>query len=183
MGMDKKEFWRLVDSTHKDSAGDQDLQEAMLISRLEKYTPEEIIEFECIMREYLIEADDFTVMAAQKIIEGWVTDDPYLYFRCWLIGQGESTFTETLRNPDVLADLVEDDVGYLDFEPLLYVATQAYEQRTGQQEDDDDNNNFPRNAASERGLSYDFGSITKGEDWTEEQLPTLLPRLWAKFNT
>jgi len=181
--MNKNEFWRLIDSAHDDSAGDQDLQEAMLVSRLEKYTPEEIAEFEYLMREYLIEADDFKVMAAQKIIAGWVSDDSYLYFRCWLIGQGENTFTEALRNPDVLADIVEDDVEYLDFELLLYVATQAYEQRTGKQEDDDNSDSFPRNATYERGLDYDSGSFTKGEDWTEEQLPTLLPRLWAKFNT
>ena len=151
----------------------------MLISRLERYTPEEIVEFECIMSECLIEADDFKVLAAQKIIEGWVTDDPYLYFRCWLIGQGESTFTEALRNPDVLADVVEKDVAFLDFESLLVVATQAYKQCTGRQEEDD---TFPREIAYERGLDYDFGCVTKGEDWTEEQLPTLLPKLWAKFN-
>jgi len=169
--MNKTEFWRLIDSTHKDSAGDQDLQEAMLVSRLESYTPKEIVEFECVLRAYLIEADDAKIMAAQKVITGRVSDDSYLYFRCWLIGQGENVFTETIRNSDVLADVVEDDVEYLEFELLMHVATQAYEQRTGKQEDDEEEDAFPRNAAYKRGLDYDFGSATKGEYWTVEQLP------------
>ena len=70
------------------------------------------------------------------------------------------------------------DEGYQDFEELLYVATKAFEQRTGKTEEDD---TFPRNVASAQGLDYDLGSETKGEDWTESQLPKLLPKLWKKF--
>jgi hypothetical protein len=174
--MENTTFWQLVESTKQEAKGDQQLQEQMLISSLEKHEPEQIIEFECILREYLIEADHYNIIAAQKIIDGYVSDDSYLYFRCWLIGQGETVFTNVLQNPDSLASIVEDP--YQDFEALLYVATEAFEKHTGRKEDD---KTFPRAVADERGLNYDFGSETKGEDWTENQLPKMLPKLWKKF--
>ncbi|WP_375433781.1 DUF4240 domain-containing protein [uncultured Hymenobacter sp.] len=177
--MDKREFWQLIESAKEVSKGDQTRQEQALINSLAQYEPQQIVEFECMLREYLIEADDFNVMAAQKILNGYVTDDSYLYFRCWLIGQGETVFTNALRNPDTLATVVQ--APYQDFEELLYVATAAYEQHTGKKADDDTEDAFPRSVASARGLDYDSGSATKGEDWTENQLPKMLPKLWKKF--
>lgn len=156
--------------------GDQELQEQAIINSLEKLEPEQITEFECILREYLLEADHFNIMAAQRIIDGYVSDDTYLYFRCWLIGQGEAVFTNALQNADTLASVVIDP--YQDFEALLYVATQAFGKRTGRAEEDA---TFPRAVAAARGLHYDLGSETKGEDWTENQLPKMLPKLWNKF--
>jgi hypothetical protein len=176
--MDKKEFWQLIETAKETSKGNQTLQEQTLINSLAQHSPEQIIEFECILREYLLEADHFNIMAAQKILNGYVTDDSYLYFRCWLIGQGEEVFTHALRNADTLATVVQDP--YLEFEALLVVATLAYEKRISRKEEDDEES-FPRGVASARGLHYDFGAETKGEDWTENQLPKLLPKLWKKF--
>ncbi|WP_052695651.1 DUF4240 domain-containing protein [Hymenobacter sp. AT01-02] len=176
--MDKKEFWQLIDSAKKASGGDQGLQEKELISSLEKYAPEEIIDFECLLCECLIEADDFGIMAAQKILDGYVSDDSYLYFRCWLVGQGESVFKAALDKPDTLAAVL--DAPYQDFEELLSVATTAFQKRTGKEEEDE---TFPREIAASRGLDYDSDSFTKGEDWTESQLPKLLPKLWKKFGS
>lgn len=118
-------------------------------------------------------------MGANKIIDGSGSDDTYLYFRCWLIGLGKTTFVNTLKQPDYLADMVEKGVEP-DFEGLLYVSTEAYKKRTGKTVEDD---TFPRNVAFEKGLSYDLGEPkTTGTDWKEEELPQLYPKLWAKFN-
>lgn len=174
--MEKTTFWQLLESAKQGAKGDQQLQEQLLISSLEKLEPAQIIGFECLLREYLIEADHYNIIAAQKIIDGYVSDDPYLYFRCWLIGQGEAVFTTALATPDSLASVIEDP--YQSFEELLYVATTAFAKHTGREEDDE---TFPRAVASARGLNYDFGSETKGEDWTESQLPKMLPKLWKRF--
>jgi hypothetical protein len=176
--MDKKEFWQLIDSAKTASNGDQALHEKALISSLATYGPEQIIDFECLLREFLIEADDFGIMAAQKIIDGYVSDDTYLYFRCWLVGQGEAIFRAALDKPDTLAAVL--DAPYQDFEELLYVATAAFKKQTGKEEEDD---TFPREVALTRGLDYEAGSVTKGEDWTESQLPKMLPKLWKKFGS
>jgi hypothetical protein len=175
--MNRHEFWRVIDFALQQAKGDEQLYETLLIKNLEQYSPEEIIEFECLLEQQILNADDFKVMAAQKIIEGSVTDDSYLYFRCWLISQGKSVFEEALRNPDSLVSInTEESVA--EFEPLLYIATQAYRHKTGKQEEDE---SFPRGVASKRGLNYNSETGTKGNDWTEEQLPTLLPSLWAKY--
>ena len=177
--MDKQEFWKIINYSFDKSNHDKSLQEKIIIEKLKTYSADQIVEFELIFRQFVIDADDFKIMAAEKIIEGWVTDDPYLYFRCWLIGQGEKTFTETLKNPDFLADLVDKQTS-TNFEELMYVATTAFEQKTGKKEEDE---SFPRDVAFKKGLSYDFGTPpTKGTDWTEEQLPKLYPKLWAKFH-
>ncbi|WP_185816786.1 DUF4240 domain-containing protein [Hymenobacter metallilatus] len=174
--MDKTEFWELIESAKTRAKGNQNLQEQLLISSLAKRSPEQIIEFECILREYLIAADDFGILAAQKIIDGYVTDDSYLYFRCWLIGEGQQVYQNALRAPDTLAAVVEE--AYLDFEALLVVADSAFEECIGQEAEA---GSSPRDIALARGLDYDSGSETKGEDWTENQLPKLLPKLWKKF--
>ncbi|MDU0369668.1 DUF4240 domain-containing protein [Hymenobacter endophyticus] len=174
--MDNTAFWQIIDTAKAAAQGNQQVQEETLINQLAQLEPEHIIEFECILRKHLLEADHFNIIAAQKIIDGYVSDDPYLYFRCWLVGQGEAVFTAAIDKPDTLAAVL--DAPYQDFEELLYVATAAFEKRTGKTEEDD---SFPRGVALARGLDYDFGSETKGEDWTENQLPKMLPKLWKKF--
>lgn len=177
--MDEKEFWKIIDYAFYSSEGDRRRQAQIISGKLSEYTPEEIIDFELIFRRKVIIANDYKIMAAEKIIEGSVTDDPYLYFRCWLIGQGQMTFEQTLKNPDYLANIVEKGTE-TDFEDLLYVSTGAYKSRTGKKEEDE---NFPRDAAYKAGLDYDFEApATTGKDWKEKELPTLYPKLWNKFN-
>ena len=177
--MDSKEFWRIIEFSKKESDGDNERQSGLIEKALSDYTPDQIVEFEKIFRHYVIEADDFRIMAAAKIIEGWVSDDSYLYFRCWLIGQGEKVFTEALKSPDSLAESVSKGTE-TSFEELMYVATNAYKQRTAKDEEDE---TFPRDRAIASGLDYNFDAPpTKGTDWTEDQLPKSYPKLWAKFH-
>ena len=176
--MDKQEFWKIIDYSFTNSKGNQETQEKLILDKLLSYTLEDITNFEIIFRQLIIEADDYKIIAAEKIIEGWVTDDPYLYFRCWLVGQGQKTFEETLKNPDYLANIVSKSTD-TNFEGLMYVATMAYSQKTGKEEDE----TFPRDVAIGKGLDYDFGAPpTKGTEWKEEELPKRYPRLWAKFH-
>ena len=179
--MDNKEFWKIINYSLTKSQQNSSLQDKMIIEKLATYSPEQIIDFEIILRQTINQADDFKVMAVEKIIEGYVSDDPYLYFRCWLIGQGENTFNETIKNPEFLAEIVNKQTD-TNFEGLLYVATEAYKQKTGKREEDE---TFPRDVAMEKDpkLDYDMGAPpTKGTDWTVEQLPNLYPKLWAKFH-
>ncbi|WP_165822173.1 DUF4240 domain-containing protein [Hymenobacter edaphi] len=170
-------FWQLIDQAAAAAPADNDARAQLLVNALASRPLEEITAFELTLRQHLIEADDYGIMAAQKIIDGYVSDDPYLYFRCWLIGQGEVVFRAALQHPDSLAALVPGAYE-CDFEPLLYVATEAYKQQTGQAEDD----TFPRGVAVSQGLDYDFmAPPTTGTDWIEEDLPKLLPKLWKKF--
>jgi len=177
--MDKDEFWKIIDYSIANSKNDKLEKEKIIVEKLSAYSPEQIIEFEIILRQLIIQADDFKTMAAQKIIEDYVSDDSYLYFRCWLIGKGEEIYKGTIRNPDFLSDRIAQDDDFY-FEGLLYVATSAYKIRTGIKEEDE---SFPRDVAIRKGLDYDFGAPpTKGVDWKEEDLPRTYPKLWRLFN-
>jgi hypothetical protein len=177
--MDEREFWKIIDYSYGVADDDKHRQDEIITQKLSAYAPEQIVEFELILRRKVIEANDFKIMAADKIIDGAVTDDPYLYFRFWLIGLGEKTFKETLKNPDYLATVVEKGVEP-DFESLLYVSTKAFMNKTGKKTEDD---SFPRNVAFKKGLDYDFyAPATTGKEWTTDDLPKLYPKLWEKFN-
>lgn len=172
------QFWLLVDNAVQTSNGNNSLKEKYLTAELEKRSLDEIINFEIAFRQCVIDADDFKVMAAQKIITNYVSDDTYLYFRCWLIGQGRQVYTETLKNPDYLANIINKE-DRCSWEGIMYVATNAYSRKTGREEDE----TFPRNIASKMGLDYDLRTPpTKGAGWTQDQFPALLPKLWMKFN-
>lgn len=177
--MDKTEFWKIVDYSIAKSNNDKSEQEKVIIEKLTTYSPEQIIEFELIFRQLIIEADHYKIMGAQKIILGYVSDDSYLYFRCWLIGKGEKIYTETLKNPEFLSENInQGEESY--FEELMYVATNAFKTKTGKIEEDE---SFPRNIAIAKGLDFDFGAPqTKGVDWKEEELPKTYPKLWDKFH-
>lgn len=177
--MNQEKFWSIINYSKSIAQENEELQELLIIEKLSNYPPKEIIEFEIIFRKIIIEADDYKIIGALKIIHGWVTDDPYLYFRCWLIAQGQEVFEKVMKNPDDLVDLVE--VGELyHFEPLMYVSTEACEIATDKTEENDV---YPRSVAYAQGFDYDFGAPpTKGELWILEELPILFPKLWVKYN-
>jgi hypothetical protein len=177
--IDEQEFWKIIDYAFSKSDGNTKLEAQIITPKLTAYKPEEIINFEIILCDKLIKANDFKIIAADKIIDGSVSDDSFLYFRCWLIGLGQKTYTQTLENPDYLAQIVEKGVEP-DFESLLYISTEAFRNKTGKNKEDD---TFPRNVAYKKGLNYDFGGPpTTGKDWKENELPKLYPKLWNKFN-
>jgi len=167
--MNIDEFWNIVGSADKDT----------IIRRLSKLSQQDIIDFECLLRERIIECDNYDLIAALKIISGGVSDDSYLYLRCWLIGKGRRIFESALRQADSISDAL-GDAEVPDFEGLLYVATKAYEINTGKKED----STFPRGVCLARGLDYDFHAPpTKGTDFRDDELPRRCPRLWKRFAT
>lgn len=177
--MEEKEFWKIIDYSYNAAKGDMELQNQIIIKKLSEYAPEEIINFEIILCKKLIEANNYKILAANKIMDSWVSDDGFIYYRLWLISLGEETFKQTLKDPDYLASVVGKGI-VPDFESLLYVSTQAYKNKTGKQTEDD---SFPRGVAFAKGLNYDIdGPAITGENWKEDQLPKLYPKLWEKFN-
>ena len=177
--MNTQEFWKIIDYSKLTSKGDKKLQERLIVKSLKDYSSEQITRFEIIFRQYLIESDDFKVLAVPKIVEGLVTDDTYLYFRCWLISEGEKTFRATLITADYLADKISRTTNIY-FENLMSVATEAYILKVGKEDEDE---NFPARVAIKQGLNYNFpSSRTKGNNWHASQLPHLYPKLWAAFH-
>ncbi|KAB8186276.1 DUF4240 domain-containing protein [Nonomuraea phyllanthi] len=129
--------------------------------------------------------------AAALIYEGYCGDDPFLYFRLWLVAQGKAVYEGALDAVDSLADhrpvqLLatkpmsdwDEDSEWPWLESLLYVALHAYEHTTGK--------NFDDAIATRRPdtLRSVFEGDPAGEPWdlsNPEEIRRRGPRLAALF--
>ena len=177
--MDEDEFWKIIDYSNDAAAGEMEKQVSIIVEKLSKYDTTKIVGFETILSKKIIEANNYKILAANKIIDGSVTDDGFLYFRFWLISLGKKAFEQTLKNPDSLAKFTDKEV-VPDDEILMNASTKAYQIRTGKTKEDD---NFPRDVVYNKGINYESdGPKLTGKNWTENELPKLYPILWNKFN-
>jgi hypothetical protein len=164
--MDRTEFWSLVEKTKKESGGDCERQAELLRKKLVSLPIREIIDFDRIVEELLIESYNWNLWAAAYLINGGCGDDGFDYFRGWLIAQGESIYSNALKNPETLADFPDDFPEYAECEEFLSVAAEAYEQKTGQDLD----TSLPPPPSEPR-----------GQKWDEEKVELVLPRLAARM--
>ncbi len=105
--------------------------------------------------------------AAAYIINGGCSDDGFEYFRAWLIAQGQRIFEDAIRDPASLETAIPMDSGWdAELESLLYVAGNAYRQKTGRE--------IPRK-------SYAAAELT-GAEWTDKNVEHLHPDLAARAN-
>lgn len=170
--MDQKSFWEIIE-LYKEDIKSETKKNA--VEKLAEFDKSEIIDFEIMLRQLLDKLDNFNVVAAQKIIMGIVSDDSYLYFRCWIISNGHPFFNQVLKNSDIIAEHLSNSE-LPSSEDLLYLSTEAFTKKIGSIEEDD---SFPRSIAIAKGYDYDFGPArTKGMRIAEKEFPNSFPRLW-----
>lgn len=171
--MDKNIFWNLIEESKQESKHIEQQIEDLTI-KLSQLDEQDIIGFEYRFREALDECDHFSILAAAKIIQGYVSDDSFLYLRCGIIAHGRAFLSKTIENPD---NLIFANVRALENgEGFLYIADDAFTRKIGQ----NTNKPLPRIVALNY-LNYEGYRSIKGEDWKEEDLPNMYPKLWAKF--
>jgi hypothetical protein len=172
--MDPHEFWQLIERSKAASEGDCDRQADALTVLLLELPATAVMAFDRLFDQYADQAYRNELWAAAYIINGGCSDDGFEYFRRWLIGQGEAVYTAALRDPESLLSVVkphiEDNpflVGALRYEceQLGWVADQAYERKTGSV--------MPHPPRSKLELI--------GDNWDDEDLPAMFPKLWAAF--
>lgn len=173
--MTPEEFWGLIHSSWSEANNSLDKQVEIIINKLSCLTESQILGFECTLREFLVEANHYNVMAIQKMAEGRVTDDSFLYFRCRIILRGRTIFENAIKSPDLVIERM--DTSHRG-ELLLYVADTAFANKFGEFTE----KTFPREYASEI-INYDSGDFPiRGDDWNEEDLPKLFPELWKAYH-
>jgi hypothetical protein len=129
--MNVEQFWKLIEKTHQNSNGAPDKQAELLIDELAKLSEAEILSYQSILddmmdKAYIGELWDVAFIMAS----GWgCSDDGFMDFRAWLIGQGQVVFEKALSDPESLVNIVEFGQE-TQWEELLYVAMYAYEQGT-----------------------------------------------------
>jgi hypothetical protein len=162
--MDDDRFWAFIGAA-RDAAG-EDVEDR--VSGLEQvllnHPPDEVAEFRQTYDEMLARSYRWDLWGAAHLVLGGCSDDGFRYFRDWLISEGEAVFEAALADPDSLADVAQDED--FELESFGYVAGEVYEQMT----------DLPLPASRTLEPAEPVGPA-----WKEEQLPTLLPRLWKKF--
>ncbi|WP_069812084.1 DUF4240 domain-containing protein [Streptomyces sp. TP-A0874] len=170
--MDETGFWEIVDDARERADGDPVEQAELVVERLLSLDPETVLDFARHFEVRYNRAYRWDLWGAAWMLLDGAGDDAFDNFRCWLIGRGRQVFEGALRDPDDLADLLDDfdEESGGDAEDLGYAADQAYENLTGTETPE---LGVPPQPGEPHGSPIDF------ED--EELLAQRFPRLWARF--
>jgi hypothetical protein len=171
--MDVDKFWDLIEKSRRGVTQDGDQIAENLTARLEKLDPEEIIGFEKILYDLIQQANRWDLWAVAYIIQGGCSDDGFLDFRGWLISRGRKCFEEAMINPESVGRRVTQEQAESDgieCQDILHVSQEAYTNKTGEAEMPDDDYEY----------DSEYGTV-KGEQWNEEDLEKMYPKLCKKF--
>ncbi len=162
--LDDDRFWAFI-AAARDAAGDDvDDRVGGLEQVLLTQHPDDVAAFQAKYDELLARAYRWDLWGAAYLMNGGCSDDGFRYFRDWLISEGEAAYEAALADPDSLADVAQDEE--FELESFGYVAAEVHEQMT--------------DAPLPRGSITDPASPA-GQEWDEDELPALLPRLARKF--
>ncbi|MBK5492720.1 DUF4240 domain-containing protein [Bacillus sp. TH13] len=131
--MDENEFWKIIDMFDWDHEGDDETVLEEAVNYLNKSSNEDIFAFEDILSKLLYDLDG--IEYAKNIGEYAYVDeeeffsvDNFLYARCVVVANGRDFYYEVLQSPEEMPKDIE-------FESLLSVAREAYEQKNDEEFD------------------------------------------------
>jgi len=162
--VDEVKFWEIIQITHDKSGGDMDCKCEAIKSAIEILPKNEAIIFSRIFDEMQDKAYTWPLWGAAYIINGGCGDDTFSDFRASLISRGKQAFEKSISNPDSLADDEFDEDKWF-YEGYQYAVTDGIEAASGSVQ--------PR--------SKPHPEEPSGEEWEEEQLDELFPKLSTKF--
>lgn len=171
--MDSTAFWKLIDKSRQAAEGDPEQQLEELGSLLDELSADEIVGFQHIFDSYFETSYTWPLWGAAYVIGGGCSDDGFDYFRGWLISRGEKIFTAAVAAPDGLASLIEEGDEDVDCqaEGWQSVGVNAWCRKTGLEY-----SAFPSHPS---GIQADGPA---GDEWSEEDLDRLYPKLAKRFN-
>lgn len=162
--MSQEKFWAIIHQNRRNCNDCEALANA-LQSSLSQLSPAEIIEFDFLFRQKVIEAYRWDLWGIAYLINGGCSDDSFEYFRYWLIGQGQTVYETVLANPEAILDFIDEETD-IECESLIYASQYAYEALVGA-------------ALPSQELTYP--QEPAGEQWEEEDLEHLFPRVAAQY--
>jgi Protein of unknown function (DUF4240) len=162
------QFWRLVEDARREAGGDTERQSQLLAARLERLPAQQIADFGAIRHRLDRRAYTWELWGAAYVIDDGCSDDCFRDFRGYLISLGRGAYEAALKDPDSLAQVVQDaETG--DWENADDVAPDAYQDVAGQDIPSGDS---------------DLSGRPRGEEWEDEQQDALVqryPALAARF--
>ncbi|MGI9204949.1 MAG: DUF4240 domain-containing protein [Woeseiaceae bacterium] len=130
--MGEDEFWALIDESRHRSRGNYPDQVARLTELLEHKRLNEIISFNMAFEALMARVDRFRYWEPVYALNWGCSDDCFIDFRAWWIGQGKNKFYWSVRLPRLLYFFaVRDSV--VEYEGLQYCAGDAYKNLNGRE--------------------------------------------------
>jgi hypothetical protein len=123
------QFWAIIEASRQVSTTHE--EQALALQRLLEPLPlAEIVAFQEHFWDQMGESDRSDLWDVAHTINGFCSDDGFLYFQAWLIGQGREYFEAALQQPECAADRAKR--GEISRELLMYAAGEVYEAKTGE---------------------------------------------------
>jgi hypothetical protein len=122
--MKEDRFWKLIAEAQQ-----KDNFLVALTAKLEDSPADDIVGFQNTLQRKLVDACTFPLLAANFIIQSYVSDDVFEEFRAWIVSNGRERFEASISDPESICDLLErSEVDAIDGASMLLVAQRAYEE-------------------------------------------------------
>jgi hypothetical protein len=128
--MEEDRFWQMIERARQ-----EDDVISALAANLEELPAADVIGFQNTLERKLADAYTFPLLAANFIIQSYVSDDVFEDFRAWLVSQGRERFEAAVADPASICDwLKRKEVDDINGEAMLLVAQRAYEEHGDEEE-------------------------------------------------
>jgi hypothetical protein len=170
-GSDDNRWWDIISVGCPHDLDYDDWGETLL-AVLMKLPPDDILAFDVWFQTRTNAPYREDLWRAASLINGWVSDEGFHYFRSWLVGMGKKVYEAASRDPDSLVEVIERNNNY-GWEPGS-VAAVAWTEITGRSSDE-----FYAIRETMRGeVKLELGQA--GWENTPEELQRRFPQLWVK---
>lgn len=191
-------FWEAIEKSYKYNKKDweaYDLEEHIekLTTYLSKYSEEKLILFEKTLQEKLISLYTAPIAELSIILEneyekegdtysfdGYISDDGFIYFRCWLLLKGKEFYDDITKDIEsFVSGKYNFDIGDTWAEGLLYVANDANQEARPDSDED-----IIRDTVYEKWpeINYDLGEFAmEREPKSGTELQKMYPKLVAEI--
>ena len=191
-------FWEAIEKSYKYNKKDweaYDLDEHIekLTTYLSKYSEEKLILFEKTLQQKLISLYTAPIAELSIILEneyekegdtysfdGYISDDGFIYFRCWLLLKGKEFYDDITKDIEsFVSGKYNFDIGDTWAEGLLYVANDANQEARPDSDED-----IIRDTVYEKWpeINYDLGEFAmEREPKSGTELQKMYPKLVAEI--
>jgi hypothetical protein len=163
--MEELAFWNLVERARAAAGKTINARPAALARELSALNFADLAAFQKRYESYLLLANSWELWGAAYLMNGGSSDDGFKYFRDWLISEGRDTYMKAIADPDSLSTAASQE--YFELEAFGYAALKVYKMKGG--------------GELERDFNVELAAPT-GKEWIESALPTMFPKLAARFN-